>query len=247
MIEKLKYLVTEICKENNDVTAVDIIQNSQLQIIEYGDLRGGFRFTGRTYGLCFNLNPALFIKHVDDLERVADIIKYYFSKVTSESQFSIKKVEIKPDYEKIIILNSNISIIETPWEEINSLQKKLIENMKIADSSIDFQNIGNSARTIMDKMARLVFDSSLHVAPEGVDIRNGKFKNQLHTYLDTVLKGKSNKELKSFSISAIDFTEKSIDLMNQTTHKLDVQKHFGEVCVISTISVISLLKAVNEL
>ncbi len=35
--------------------------------------------------------------------------------------------------------------------------------------------------------------------------------------------------------------------MNQTTHKLDVQKHFAEVCVISTISVVSLIKTINEI
>jgi hypothetical protein len=53
--------------------------------------------------------------------------------------------------------------------------------------------------------------------------------------------------LRKFSITAIDFTEKAIDLMNTTTHKLDVQKHFAEVCVISTINVISLIKAIKEI
>ncbi len=38
----------------------------------------------------------------------------------------INKVDVKLDYEKLSILNSEISIVKTPWEEINSLQEKLI-------------------------------------------------------------------------------------------------------------------------
>ncbi|WP_299339521.1 hypothetical protein [uncultured Psychroserpens sp.] len=247
MIEKLKYLVVEILKKNNDLVSVNIIQNSGLEVLNKGNTRGNMIYSNHFFYLIFTLNPALYVNHVDELDRISDVIKHYFNKVTDKKKVAIEKVVFKPDYNKIVILNSNISVIETPWEEINTLQEKIIEDMKSADSPTDFQNIGNSARTIMDKLARLVFDPKTHIAPENVDVRNGKFKNQLHTYIDSVLSGKANKELRLFSTSAIDFTEKSIDLMNKTTHKLDVKKHFGEACVISTINVISLLKAINEL
>ena len=245
MFEKLKYLVTEICKENNDLPSVEIIENSIISGIDKGNVRNNIRYRDVQYDLLFSLNPKLYIKFVDDLDRISNIIKHYFNKV-SDNTISIGQIEIKPDYEKITILNSNVSIIDTPWEEINNLQKKLIENIKIANSSIDFQNIGNTARTIMDKLSRLIYNPSIHIAPDNIDVSNGKFKNQLHTYINSVLKGNENKELKSFSLSAINFTEDSIDLMNKTTHKLNVKKQFGEVCVISTIGVISLIKAINE-
>ena len=91
-----------------------------------------------------------------------------------------------------------------------------------------------------------VLKSKKPESKENILLSNGKFKNQFRVYIQNVLSGEKNKELRHYSESAIEFTEKSIDLMNQTTHKLEVQKHFAEVCVISTISVVSLIKAINE-
>jgi hypothetical protein len=244
MINKLRYLVAEICRENNDLAALNVIENSEFRP---AILQSNYRWDSDSYNLFFDVNPQVYIKNVNHLDRISNTIRHYFNEVADPDKIYFDKVIIKPNYGKITVLNSKISIIITPWEEINSLQQELIEQMKIASSSIDFQNIGNSARSILDKLSRIVFDSKTHIAPNGIDVSNGKFKNQLHTYIETVLAGAQNKELRRFSRSSVDFTEKSIDLMNQTTHKLDVQIHFAEVCVISTISVISLLKAINEL
>lgn len=67
---------------------------------------------------------------------------------------------------------------------INELQKKLIENIKMSNQSIDYQNIGNTSRTIMDKLARNVFDPLIHKSdnPE-ISLQNGNLKiNFTHTY-----------------------------------------------------------------
>jgi hypothetical protein len=244
MIEKVIYIVKEICKTNEDFPTVAVIENSNLL---HKISKKKYNYEAEHIELYFNVAPEIYVKYADDLERISEIIQHYMNRSMNSSQLMISKVLIKPNYDKIQILNSEISVVQTAWEEINSLQNKIIADIKRANISIDFQNIGNSSRIIMDKLARIVFNPELHKANIQVDLSNGKFKNQFHTYIACELNGEQNKELRQFSESAITFTEKAIDLMNQTTHKLDIQRHFAEVCVISTISVISLIKAVNEI
>lgn len=237
---KIEYIVKEIAKDNQDFQLVELIENSDLQFEPH--------WNNELFPNAFDLNikvkPAIFTKNFLDNDRMAGLIRHY---INSSSDITVDLLDIKPDYDKISILSSQISIIDTPWGEINTLQRELINGMKNANSSLDFQNIGNSSRTIMDKLARTIFNPEIHIPSiEKIDIRDGKFKNQLHTYIAEILKGAKNSELRKFAKSSIDFTESGIDLMNKTTHKLDVQKHFAEVCVISTISVVSLIKAISE-
>jgi len=244
MIEKLKFLVTEICRDRKIESALKIIENSEFS---FEERKGHYTYESDKYELIFDLDPNIYIKFVDKISDLSDIIKFYFEKVSDSLNIEIQRVIIKPDYNKINVLSPKISIVKTPWKEVNDLQNEIINSMKTAQTTLDFQNIGNSARTIMDKISRIVFNPEIHKAPKQVKVNNGNFKNQLHTFIKSNLEGEKNKELRRFSISAIDFTENSIDLMNQTTHKLDVQKHFAEVCVISTINIVSLLKAISEL
>jgi len=240
MIEKVKYLVKEILKHNNDVSAVKIMDNS---VFKYST-RMIHQWSDPEYEIYLYTDPDIYVKYRDNITRISDIIQFY---INNSSDLHASFVQIKPNYEKINILSSEILITQTPWEEINKLQSELIQNLKRSCTSIDFQNIGNSSRTIMDKLARMVFDETVHKGLNEIDVRNGKFKNQLNSFISSSIAGNQNKELRQFSKSSIDFTEKAINLMNQTTHKLDVQKHFAEVCVISTISVISLIKSINQI
>ncbi len=182
MIEKLKYLVTEICKKNNDNISVEIIENSEF-VPNVRNRNKQHTWENYKYDLTFNVNPLTYIKHSREIDRVEGIIKYLFNQVNDKSELSVEKIIFKPNYDKIAIHKSEIAIIETPWEDINTLQKKIIENINISNSSIDFQNIGNTSRTIMDKISRLVFNPEIHVPPKNIDVSNGKFKNQLHTYV----------------------------------------------------------------
>jgi hypothetical protein len=241
MKEKIKFIMSEISKKNNETDLQEVIENSDFIFKDHWN-QSTFP---NAYDLQLNLSPEIFTKHNKNIIAFAAILEH---RINYSSPFIIQVLKILPDYEKIVIHNSEISIVITDWEEINEFQKKLIEDIKKSNHSIDYQNIGNSARIIMDKLARIVFDPKIYKAENpGIELHNGKFKNQLNTYIIEVLNGKKNKELRQFSVTAIDFTEKAIDLMNTTTHKLDTEKHFAEVCVISTISVISLIKAIKEI
>lgn len=238
--EKIKYIVKEISKQGDDFKTLELIENSEFEFENHWNQK----VFPEAYNLNVRVNPSTFTKNYADIDRISGLIKHY---INTSSELIIDRISLKPDYDKISVFKSEVSIIETPWEEINSLQEQLIDQIKTSLNPVDFQNIGNTSRTIMDKLARLVFNPEIHKsANSNIEVHNGKFKNQLHTYIAETIKGKSNKELRQFSKSAIDFTENAIDLMNKTTHKLDVKKHFAEVCVISVINIVSLIKAINE-
>ena len=85
----------------------------------------------------------------------------------------------------------------------------------------------------MDKLARKVFDSTIYKPKDGsIKVENGFFKNQLHSYIDTILTGKQNVPFRKLANSSIDFVENAIDLMN-TSIQIKCWKVFsGSVCYI---------------
>jgi hypothetical protein len=240
--EKVIYLIKEIARENKLENTLAVLENSTVTFQTYRD---PLNYVETSYVVFFKINPITFVKINTQITSAQNTIKRLLKETTG---LSIYQVSIAPDYDKISVINSEASVIQTEWEEINDLQKKLVDLFKKSDGSIDYQNIGNSARTLMDKLARIVFDEKLH-KPEDpkIDVRNGKFKNQLHSYIATKLKGSQNEDIRKLANASIEFMEKSIDLMNVTTHKLDVQKHFAELCIISLINVISVIKSINEI
>ena len=98
------------------------------------------------------------------------------------------------------------------------------------------------------KLSKNIFDSKKHIPKDPTkDIGGEKFKNQLHTYIDSVLSGSKNAIFKKLAKSSIEFVENSIDIMNETTHKLNAEKHLAEVCVIGTVSAISIVNLIRQL
>ncbi|MFZ0598169.1 MAG: hypothetical protein WAM46_14390 [Flavobacterium sp.] len=235
------YLIKEIAKENNFEKTLQVLNNSSFEF----KVHQQYSYSDIFYNVTFKITPTVYVKLNADLKSVKETLRRLIKQV---SQIYINEIILIPDYDKISTINSEVSIIETDWEEINNLQLKLVELSKQSDDSIDYQNIGNSSRILMDKLARIIFDPNLHKPDNpSIDISNGKFKNQLHTYIATKLQGNKNEDIRKLAKAAVEFMEKAIDLMNVTTHKLDVQKHFAELCIISTINVISVIKSISEI
>jgi len=218
------------------------LYNNNNKILEDSFYSSGYE---TTLNFFITVDPDVFKKYLDYFSVIENIVSstfYQFTKVR------VTHVEVKVDLDKFQIVGNRIISILTPWEEINKDQDKLIQNFERSSDSIDFQNLGNTARTIMNKLADQVFDKEKH-KPKDItkDIQNGKFKNQLHAFIDNVLSGSKNAEFRKLAESSIEIVERSIDFMNSTTHKLNASKHLAEVCVISTISAVSIIKLVKEL
>jgi len=188
-------------------------------------------------------DPEIFKKYYQQLEA----FKAQISKMLREfSGTNIYKIKIEPNLNKFQISANRYVPVSTPWEEINNDQEILLEQFRKAKESIDYQNIGNTCRTIMQKMSNIVFDIQKHIPPDRVDLSEGKFKNRLHTYIKTELEGHSNKEIRGFSLAVIETAEKAVDLANTLTHSLNADSFIAESCVISTISAINIIRIIEK-
>lgn len=237
---KIKHLLKEISRAKGGTLHIEIIDNSIFKFTEHWN----FKQFPYVYDLKIYTSPEVFYKYFDFKTLFQKEIKDRINKSTS---FKINSIDWVLDLNKLKVNQIEVVLVKTEWEEINELQKKLIDSLTKSIDSIDYQNIGNTSRSIMDKLAREVFEKEKHIPKnKSIEVHNGKFKNQLNTFVAFELSGKSNKELRKIAESSINLVSDSIDLMNKTTHKLDADKRFAELCVISTFSVINVVKIISD-
>ncbi|MBU2928691.1 hypothetical protein [Winogradskyella psychrotolerans] len=237
---KIKHILKEIARAKEETLHIEIIDNSRFVFKEHWN----HREFPNAYDLKIYTSPDIYYKYLD--------LKFMFQKeikdrINKSTDYLIDSLDWVLDMSKLEVNQIDVILVKTEWEEINELQKKLIDSLKKSIDSIDYQNIGNTSRSIMDKLAREVFDKGKHIPKDSsIEVHNGKFKNQLNTFVSSELSGKSNKELRKIAESSINLVSDSIDVMNKTTHKLDADKRFAELCVISTISVINVVKIISD-
>lgn len=207
-------------------------------------------FRERTYHSGFDeaykfyiiVDPEVYKKYQNRIRLFEDEIRAKFYQFSH--QF-VSNVDTFPNLHKFQILKTPIAPIKTPWEEINSGQNHLLGLQRSANTSLDYQNIGNTCRTLLQKLADVVFDPLKHTADDkNIDLGVSKFKNRLHTYIKVELAGSNNKELRDYALSVITTAEKSADLANKLTHDLKADSLMSESCIISTITVISIVKLI---
>lgn len=237
---KIKHILREIATKKGESMHTKIVDNSTF---EFKDISSP-RSQNEIYKLTIYTSPNVFYEYFDFKYGLQKEVQ---SRINRSTEYFIDSVDLIIDLNKLEVNHINVVVVQTQWEEINELQNKLVESLKTSVDSVDYQNIGNTSRTILDKLAREVFNKEKHLpANPLIELHNGKFKNQLNTYIATELAGKANKELRRIVESSINLVSDSIDGMNKTTHKLDADKRFAEICVISTISVINLIKTISD-
>ena len=242
-IQKIIFLLKEVYRKSiSDTWLIEIITFSTFELKEH------WNKTLSPDWLVFDLNVYLnhdvYSSHYSSIESISKKIKNDINKV---SKLTIDKLIILPDYEKMAIVNSEIKPVYTKWEEVNDYQVKLINSLKTSSDSFHFMNVGNTSRSILLKVSNLIYDHSKHKPSDPkIDVGPDKYKNRLHSYVKAELSGESNRELRLFAESAIDTIKKSIDLANTLTHKTESERIFAEVCVIGTISTISIIKLIES-
>lgn len=240
-IPKLKHILKKISKQNSETELVELLNNCTFELEDHWNQKS----FPNAFNLKIHLISVVYTKNYNNIGKYSAILK---RRINDSEVILIDKLSIVPDYEKLQIKNSEIYAIVTEWQEINELQIKLLKDYERSNNSDDYRNLGNTSRTIMNKLALIVFNSEIHIPQDPtIKVHNGNFKNQLHTYIDSVLSGAKNKEFRKLAESAIEFVESSVDCMNITTHKLNAESHIAEMCVISTISGVNIIKIVYDL
>lgn len=237
---KVKSFMKDLAKSrglNNVVTTLD---KSEIWVLTE-QIRG----MNPTYAMSISVDPYHFIwasKH-STMDNIADYIVSLYRECGGAP---VSRRSVTPDLDKYKITSNEIITHKTPWEKINQEQKDLLNQWNSSRGKRDYQNIGNTARTLVTILADTVYNRERHQAPEGVDTSRGKFKNRLHTYIKKELIGTKNKEVKELGTSLIETTEKSIDLMSSLTHEEEASSFYAESCVLSTITLVRIVTLIHE-
>ena len=198
----------------------------------------------QAYHVTIHTAHEIFIKHHFAIESFQGIIK---TDLNSLSPIPIEEVDILPDYNKLEIINSDIRPISTKWDEINKAQTELITQLQKTATNFEIKNIGNTSRVILKNLAKLVFKKERHTpSDKSIDVSGDKYKNQLHSYIDIELSGKSQSEFRGFADAAIEIVDKSIILANAVTHRSKSEKRIAEICVTGIVTVISIVTFIEQ-
>jgi hypothetical protein len=187
--------------------------------------------------------PEIYKKYYTKLDSFKETIKNMIYEI---SGVKISRNKIKPNLKKFQISANRYVPVLTPWDEINKNQNILLRQFRESKESIDYQNIGNTCRMIMQQISNIVFDINIHTDTNGKSVQEKDFKNRLHAYIKTELGGSSNKKLRAFSLALIDSAEKGVNLANDLTHSLNADSLIAESSVISTISLINIVRIIEK-
>ena len=110
-----------------------------------------------------------------------------------------------------------------------------------AETTIDYQNVGNSCRHILVKVAQLVYDPQIHnnITENGKPIGKTDAVEMLSSYFSYTLKGKHNKYLR-------DYSQAANDLANKLTHDTSATRRDMLITVSAIINLIYLVGTLSN-
>lgn len=136
---------------------------------------------------------------------------------------------------------NNLAKEITKWKEIKDAICRLENECQYAKNTMDFQNLGNSCRHLLIKVAQMVYDSQKHnnVTETGVEIGKNDAEEMLSSFFDYSLKGKHNKYLKAYA-------KATNDLANKLTHDMSATKKDMLLAVSATINLIYIVGTIGD-
>lgn len=126
------------------------------------------------------------------------------------------------------------------WKDIKNDIIKLEKDCHRAETTIDYQNIGNSCRNLLIKVAKWVYNPSIHGAlrDDGLKIGDADAIGMLTNYFSNKLKGDKNKKLRAYA-------KATNDLANELTHKTTAQKQEMLLSVSATIHLVYIIGMID--
>lgn len=126
------------------------------------------------------------------------------------------------------------------WKDFKNDIIKLEKDCHRAENTIDYQNIGNSCRTLLVKVAKFVYNPSIHgnTREDGTEIGNAEAVAMLANYFSYKLPGEKNKRLRAYA-------KATNDLANELTHKTTAQKQEMLTAVSATLHLIYLIGTID--
>ncbi len=144
-------------------------------------------------------------------------------------------------YDADIPLSNIVETEVVEWQEVKDDIVKIETDSCIAEKIIDYQNIGNSCRVLLIKVAKLVYDKEIHGAlnKEGKKIGPSDAGGMLENYFSYKLVGEKMEKLRAYAKS-------TNNLANELTHKSTATKQLMQITVSATIHLIYLIGIIDD-
>ena len=152
----------------------------------------------------------------------------------------IKISEIE-QYDSNAPLTQNVIVEINKWEDIKNAINELENDSMNAESTMDFQNLGNSCRHLIIKVAQLVYDHKVHdnITDDGKIIGKSDAVEMLSSFFSHSLKGKHNKILKEYA-------QATNNLANKLTHDTNASKKEMLIAVSATLNLIYIIGTIGD-
>lgn len=159
-------------------------------------------------------------------------------------QYDSVLVYLTADWDKLVAVSTEVRPVMTAWQEINSMQETLVSQVHAASNTISFQNIGNTARHLLRKLADLVFKADLHTPPNNErDLSPESYKNRLWAFvLYKVPASSTGEKIREYAENLLETTDKAIDLSQSVTHALNADAFLAHSCAVSALTAVHFIK-----
>lgn len=152
----------------------------------------------------------------------------------------IKVTEIE-QFDSNAPLTKNVIVEINKWEDIKNAINELENDCRNAETTMDYQNLGNSCRHLIIKAAQLVYDPKIHnnKTDEGKEIGKSDAVEMLSSFFSHSLRGKHNKTLKEYA-------QATNNLANKLTHDTNASRKEMLIATSATMNLVYIVGAIGE-
>ncbi len=127
------------------------------------------------------------------------------------------------------------------WNGIKEAITKIDKDCLMANSAMEYQNIGNSCRNLIISVAQIVFTPEIHgkFNKEGKELSKTDAIGMLNNYFSYNFSGAKNELYRKYAKS-------TNDLANMLTHKRNATKRDMLITVSATLSLVNLIGVMEE-
>jgi hypothetical protein len=192
-----------------------------------------------------NVLSELMLEHPLDYRTLWDWYHYYSENL---STYRERRKYINETFANVIdmisksdeIQNDLLKYEPTGWEKIDYSVNLLSTQLVNISDSIDFNQIGLRCRETIILLAKEVYKEPLHHPSSYKDkISRTDSSRMLQGYIEYHFKGQSNDEKRRYA-------KVTNDLANNLTHKKNATLLDAKLCLSATLSLISIIKIIND-
>ena len=138
--------------------------------------------------------------------------------------------------ESLVVFISDVS----DWHGINEAINQINKDCSLANTEIEYQNIGNSCRNLVISVAQIVFNPDIHgnTNKDGKALSKTDAIGMLSNYFTNKFSGSNNELYRKYAKAAN-------DLANMLTHKRNATKKDMLITVSATLSLVNLIGVIE--